>query len=80
MESSNSYSDPHASAAIQIVTYDMENKSTPTMEISLEKVRTLLNLDLRKKADCTVANETLAAHIAHVGERLTELRGFTERP
>jgi len=30
MESSNSCGDPHASAAIQIVTYDMENKSTPS--------------------------------------------------
>jgi hypothetical protein len=29
MKSSNSYSYPHARAAIQIVTYDMENKSTP---------------------------------------------------
>ena len=30
MESTDSYSDPHASAGIQIVTYDMKNKSTPT--------------------------------------------------
>ena len=29
MESTISYGDPHASAGIQIVTYDMENKSTP---------------------------------------------------
>ena len=47
-----------------------------TMDMSLEEVRTLLNLDLRKKADCSVANATLAAHIIHVGERLTELRAL----
>ena len=29
MESTISYGDPHASARIQIVTYDTENKTTP---------------------------------------------------
>ena len=43
------------------------------MDMSLEEVRSLLNLDLRKKTDCAQANETLTAHIAHVGERLAEL-------
>ena len=46
------------------------------MDMSLEEVRSLLNLDLKKTADCAVANETLTAHIAHVGERLTELRAL----
>jgi DNA-binding transcriptional MerR regulator len=47
-----------------------------TMDMSLEEVRSLLNLDLKKKADCAVANETLTAHITHVGERLAELRAL----
>ena len=34
MESTISYGDPHASAGIQIVTYDMEKKSTPTATLS----------------------------------------------
>ena len=45
-----------------------------TMDMSLEEVRTLLNLDLRSKSDCATANATLAAHIKHVQERLAELR------
>ena len=47
-----------------------------TMDMSLEEVRTLLNLDLRSKADCATANATLAAHIVHVQERLAELRAL----
>ena len=47
-----------------------------TMDMSLEEVRTLLNLDLRSKADCATANATLAAHIEHVQERLAELRSL----
>lgn len=44
------------------------------MDMSLDEVRTLLNLDLSRKSDCAVANEALQAHIAHVQERLRELR------
>ena len=47
-----------------------------TMDMSLEEVRTLLNLDLRSKSDCMTANATLAAHIVHVQERLAELRSL----
>ena len=47
-----------------------------TMDMSLDEVRTLLNLDLRSKADCATANVTLAAHIVHVQERLAELRSL----
>ena len=47
-----------------------------TMDMSLEEVRTLLNLDLRSKSDCATANATLAAHIEHVQERLAELRSL----
>ena len=47
-----------------------------TMDMSLEEVRTLLNLDLRSKSDCATANATLAAHIVHVQERLAELRAL----
>jgi DNA-binding transcriptional MerR regulator len=46
------------------------------MDMSLDEVRTLLNLDLSKKADCAAANATLQAHIAHVGERLAELQAL----
>ncbi|MEO6625795.1 MAG: MerR family transcriptional regulator [Burkholderiaceae bacterium] len=47
-----------------------------TMDMSLEEVRTLLNLDLRSMTDCATANATLAAHIVHVQERLVELRAL----
>lgn len=42
--------------------------------MSLDEVRTLLGLDLNKKADCTTARQALDAHLVHVRERLTELR------
>jgi DNA-binding transcriptional MerR regulator len=45
-----------------------------TMDMSLDEVRTLLNLDLARPSDCAVANAALQAHIAHVEERLSELR------
>jgi len=44
------------------------------MDMSLDEVRTLLELDLSRKADCEAANEALESHIAHVRERLRELR------
>ena len=44
------------------------------MDMSLDEVRTLLNLDLSSKADCAVANDALEQHIRHVRERLAELR------
>lgn len=44
------------------------------MDMSLDEVRTLLNLDLAEKADCAAANAALEAHIAHVSERLAELQ------
>ncbi len=47
-----------------------------TMDMSLEEVRSLLRLDLKKKSDCAIANETLTDHIAHVGKRLGELRAL----
>ena len=43
------------------------------MDMSLDEVRTLLSLDLRRKADCTAARTTLDAHLGHVRERLAEL-------
>jgi DNA-binding transcriptional MerR regulator len=46
------------------------------MDMSLEEVRTLLSLDLRKKADCRAANLALDEHIGHVRTRLTELKGL----
>lgn len=48
------------------------------MDMSLDEVRTLLNLDLAEKADCAAANATLQAHIKHVGERLAELQALQD--
>jgi DNA-binding transcriptional MerR regulator len=44
-----------------------------SLDMSLDEVRTLLALDLRKKRDCAVARATLDAHIGHVRTRLQEL-------
>ena len=46
------------------------------MDMSLAEVRTLLSLDLRKKADCATATDALTEHIDHVRERLAELKGL----
>ncbi len=46
------------------------------MDMSLDEVRTLLNLDLSRKDDCLVANVALDEHIRHVNERLRELRAL----
>jgi DNA-binding transcriptional MerR regulator len=45
-----------------------------SLDMSLEEVRKLLDLDLRKKRDCQTARETLDEHIVHVRERLKELK------
>jgi DNA-binding transcriptional MerR regulator len=45
-----------------------------SMDMSLDEVRTLLTLDLRRKTDCQTARSTLDAHIGHVHARLQELR------
>ncbi|MFM7331318.1 MAG: MerR family transcriptional regulator [Brachymonas sp.] len=45
-----------------------------SLDMTLEEVRTLLGLDLRKKGDCQTACDTLDAYIGHVRERLKELR------
>ncbi|VTU24236.1 Zn(II)-responsive regulator of zntA [Variovorax sp. SRS16] len=46
------------------------------MDMSLDEVRTLLGLDLRRKADCDAACVALDAHLGHVRERLRELRSL----
>jgi DNA-binding transcriptional MerR regulator len=46
------------------------------MDMSLDEVRTLLHLDLSRKADCATANAALESHIAHVRQRLRELRAL----
>lgn len=48
------------------------------MDMSLDEVRTLLNLDLAQKADCAAANAALESHIVHVGERLAELQALQQ--
>ena len=48
------------------------------MDMSLDEVRTLLNLDLAKKADCAAADAALTLHLAHVAERLAELQALQQ--
>jgi DNA-binding transcriptional MerR regulator len=47
-----------------------------SLDMSLDEVRSLLHLDLRKKSDCQTARDTLDAHLAHVRVRLAELRSL----
>jgi DNA-binding transcriptional MerR regulator len=47
-----------------------------SLDMTLDEVRRLLNLDLRKKRDCQTARNTLDEHIGHVRERLKELRSL----
>ncbi|MET0311570.1 MAG: MerR family transcriptional regulator [Burkholderiaceae bacterium] len=46
------------------------------MDMSLDEVRTLLALDLRKKGDCDAARVSLDEHLGHVRERLGELKAL----
>lgn len=46
------------------------------MDMSLDEVRTLLELDLSSKTDCDAACETLDSHLEHVRERLQELQAL----
>jgi DNA-binding transcriptional MerR regulator len=46
------------------------------MDMSLDEVRTLLGLDLRRKADCATAREALDGHLGHVRERLAQLKAL----
>lgn len=46
------------------------------MDMSLDEVRTLLALDLRRKADCDAARDTLDEHLQHVRSRLAELQSL----
>ena len=46
------------------------------MDMSLDEVRTLLGLDLRRKADCATAREALDGHLDHVRERLAQLKSL----
>jgi DNA-binding transcriptional MerR regulator len=46
------------------------------MDMSLDEVRTLLDLNLSDKADCLTAREALDEHLAHVRARLSELRAL----
>ena len=46
------------------------------MDMSLAEVRTLLALDLRRKADCAAAQVALDGHLDHVRERRAELEAL----
>jgi len=43
------------------------------LDMSLDEVRTLLDLDLNVKADCATARRALSGHLDHVRARLKEL-------
>ena len=47
-----------------------------SLDMSLDEVRMLLHLDLRKKTHCQTARDTLDAHLGHVRTRLKQLRGL----
>lgn len=46
------------------------------MDMSLPEVRSLLALDLRRKADCDAARVALDEHLGHVRARLAELKAL----
>jgi DNA-binding transcriptional MerR regulator len=46
------------------------------MDMSLDEVRSLLSLNLDRKADCQRAREVLDTHLNHVRERLAELKAL----
>ena len=46
------------------------------LDMSLSEVRTLLRLDLNSRADCATARGALDEHLAHVRERLKELKAL----
>lgn len=46
------------------------------MDMSLDEVRSLLALDLRRKEDCDAARDTLDEHLQHVRGRLAELQAL----
>lgn len=47
-----------------------------SLDMTLDEVRTLLDLDLRSKRDCQTARDTLDEHLGHVRQRLKELRSL----
>jgi DNA-binding transcriptional MerR regulator len=47
-----------------------------SLDMSLQEVRSLLHLDLRKKNHCQTARDTLDEHLDHVRTRLKELRSL----
>ncbi len=47
-----------------------------SLDMTLDEVRILLDLDLRKKSDCQTARETLDDHLGHVRTRIRELKAL----
>jgi DNA-binding transcriptional MerR regulator len=47
-----------------------------SLDMTLDEVRTLLQLDLRSKRDCQTARDTLDEHLRHVRTRIRELKGL----
>jgi DNA-binding transcriptional MerR regulator len=47
-----------------------------SLDMTLDEVRILLHLDLRKKTDCQTARDTLDEHLGHVRTRIRELKAL----
>ena len=47
-----------------------------SLDMTLDEVRILLHLDLRKKTDCQTARDTLDEHVGHVRTRIRELKAL----
>jgi DNA-binding transcriptional MerR regulator len=47
-----------------------------SLDMGLAEMRTLLGLNLQRKADCQTARDTIDAHLGYVKARLKELRAL----
>lgn len=50
-----------------------------SLDMSLDEIRTLLALADAERGDCSAADAVIDTHLAHVGERLRELRALQEQ-
>lgn len=51
-------------------------RSCRSMDMSLDEVQRLVALDLHDRSDCQAASAVLEDHLAHVRQRLSELRAL----
>ncbi|RMX08773.1 MerR family transcriptional regulator [Corticibacter populi] len=50
-----------------------------SLDMSLEEIREIMALDSQRPADCQQATHTIASHLAHVQQRIAELRQLEQR-